>query len=161
RQKIAVVIRAVAWLKGTRPDEFLAEMRSTGLLVETEPGVYAFAHQTFQEYLAARHVLNTKRYSVLTEKVGDPRWREVILLATAGREADIVIRACLADGSIAALSVAFECTETGARISPSLYQELRALLAVAFQDNADRQHQRLVAGIQAVRHLRAASATSF
>jgi formylglycine-generating enzyme required for sulfatase activity/cellulose biosynthesis protein BcsQ len=57
----------------------------TGLLVEREPGLYCFAHRSFQEYLAACHLLDTS-----VELSADLRglvdedaawWREVILLA--------------------------------------------------------------------------------
>ena len=37
-------------------EDFLADAGSNGLLVERESGLYCFAHQTFQEYLAAAHI---------------------------------------------------------------------------------------------------------
>ena len=52
-----------------------------GLLVERETGVYAFAHLTFQEYLAARALADCEDYINETLKhLHDPWWREVILL---------------------------------------------------------------------------------
>ena len=52
-----------------------------GLLVERETGVYAFAHLTFQEYLAARAIADREDYTEYTLKhLHDPWWREVILL---------------------------------------------------------------------------------
>jgi HEAT repeat protein len=52
-----------------------------GLLVERESGVYAFAHLTFQEYLAARAIADREDYIAYTLKhLHDPWWREVILL---------------------------------------------------------------------------------
>ena len=52
-----------------------------GLLVEREPGVYAFAHLTFQEYLAARALADREDYIERTLRhLHDPWWREVILL---------------------------------------------------------------------------------
>ena len=52
-----------------------------GLLVEREPGVYAFAHLTFQEYLAARALADREHYIERTLRhLHDPWWREVILL---------------------------------------------------------------------------------
>ena len=52
-----------------------------GLLVERETGVYAFAHLTFQEYLAARALADREDYIDQTLRhLHDPWWREMILL---------------------------------------------------------------------------------
>ncbi|MCH7736588.1 MAG: NACHT domain-containing protein [Chloroflexi bacterium] len=56
----------------------------TGLLLERRPGTYAFAHLTFQEYLAALAVHEGNRLNIaadrLVEEHADGRWREVIAL---------------------------------------------------------------------------------
>ena len=56
----------------------------TGLLVERRPGVFAFAHLTFQEYLAARAVHEGNHQSIdperLVQEHNDGRWHEVIAL---------------------------------------------------------------------------------
>ncbi|MEA3397957.1 MAG: SUMF1/EgtB/PvdO family nonheme iron enzyme, partial [Chloroflexota bacterium] len=61
-----------------------------GLLIEREPGVYAFPHRTFQEYLAACHLSAqsnfAKRAVELLEEAAF--WREVTLLAV-GRQVHI------------------------------------------------------------------------
>jgi HEAT repeat protein len=52
-----------------------------GLLVERETGVYAFAHLTFQEYLAARAIADREDYIDYTLRdLHYPWWREVHLL---------------------------------------------------------------------------------
>lgn len=55
----------------------------TGLLVEREPGVFAFPHRTFQEYLAGVHLALSPNF--VSKAVGlatsGAFWREVILLA--------------------------------------------------------------------------------
>ena len=55
-----------------------------GLLLERRPNVFAFAHLTFQEYLAACAVLEGNARDVnagqLADEYGDPRWKEVIAL---------------------------------------------------------------------------------
>jgi hypothetical protein len=52
-----------------------------GLLVERETGVYAFAHLTFQEYLAARSIADCDDYIEYSlRRLHDPWWREVLLL---------------------------------------------------------------------------------
>ncbi|KAF0179327.1 MAG: putative NTPase (NACHT family) [Limisphaerales bacterium] len=52
-----------------------------GLIVERETGVFAFAHLTFQEYLAARAVADREDFVQFTaDHLDDPWWREVVLL---------------------------------------------------------------------------------
>lgn len=65
-----------------RADLFLRVIdERAGLLVEREAGVYAFAHLTFQEYLAARAIADSDEYIEYTKQhLHDEWWREVILL---------------------------------------------------------------------------------
>ncbi len=58
-----------------------------GLLVERETGVFAFAHLTFQEYLAARAIADRDAYQndddyihYSLKRLHDPWWQEVLLL---------------------------------------------------------------------------------
>ena len=58
----------------------------TGLLVERGEGIYAFAHLTFQEYLAAADIERRLVHNIdamwdeIQPRLHDPHWREVILL---------------------------------------------------------------------------------
>ncbi|WP_445633311.1 hypothetical protein NSTC745_04960 [Nostoc sp. DSM 114161] len=56
----------------------------TGLLLERRPGIFGFAHLTFQEYLAARAVHEGNQLGVdkeqLVQEHNDSRWKEVIAL---------------------------------------------------------------------------------
>lgn len=67
---------------------FLDDVRQySGLLAERGPDAYGFAHLTFEEYLAARHIVfqgqvnEQKSLELLRKNAYDPAWREVILLA--------------------------------------------------------------------------------
>ena len=72
------------------PDDFNADVllryleHRAGLLLGQREGVYAFPHRSFQEYLAACHLANTKpEFAVkLKERVWQDLiwWREVFLL---------------------------------------------------------------------------------
>lgn len=71
-----------------------------------------------------------------------------------GADADPIVRACLDDGKISALSLAFDCTENGRELAPDLRERLGQTVAAAFHCNADRDRRRLVASVLATRHLR-------
>ncbi|WNG20256.1 HEAT repeat domain-containing protein [Cystobacter fuscus] len=68
-----------------RAESFLELIEErAGLLVEREPGVFAFAHLTFQEYLAARAIADQDNYIEYSlAHLHDPWWREVLLLEVA------------------------------------------------------------------------------
>ncbi|MEU5695219.1 NACHT domain-containing protein [Actinosynnema sp. NPDC020468] len=132
-------------------DELLADLASNGLLVERESGVFSFAHQTFREYLAAGHVRDKGRVDVLAARVEDDWWRETTILYTAKSDADPVVAACLESGTVPAVSLALDCAEHAADLSPELRAALDDLVASADRDPAVR---RLVAAVLLNRHLR-------
>lgn len=79
-------------------DGLLTTIRKhVGLLAEQSAGNYAFFHRTFQEFLAARHLLAKREIAAkrIGEKLDDPAWREPLLLALGfvmihwGRESQI------------------------------------------------------------------------
>ena len=82
--KVGEIFSAVLGDAG-RASKLLKHVRyRTGLLVERRPGVFAFAHLTFQEYLAALAVHEGNRLGIETERLArehdDGRWQEVIAL---------------------------------------------------------------------------------
>jgi hypothetical protein len=84
---------AVYW--GKDPEELSSEQKSqakqflktlgedVGLLAARGKDLYGFLHLTFQEYLAGLSLVQDKQAAAanLLAKVGDPRWREPLLLA--------------------------------------------------------------------------------
>ncbi|MGW3128505.1 NACHT domain-containing protein [Streptomyces sp. NPDC001123] len=134
--------------------EFLAEVGSSGLLVERESGQYSFAHHTFQEYLAAAHLHDVGGSGLLAGTVDDVWWRESTLLYVIGSDADAVVEACLGSGSVTALSLAFDCAEQGCHLAPELRERLDRLLASALGPGTDRDRLRLMASVMATRQLR-------
>ncbi|MGP4114878.1 NACHT domain-containing protein [Streptomyces sp. 4N509B] len=132
---------------------FLEEARRSGLLVEREQGVYAFAHLTMQEYLAAAQIgQRPEHVQLLTDHVDDPWWRETTLLWAATADASPVIDACLAAGTVRALALAFDCAEEAEAVDHALRARLDELLASPETRDPDRR--RLVAGVTAARSLR-------
>jgi NACHT domain len=134
------------------PEAFLADVGSNGLLVERERDLYAFAHLTFQEYLASSHIREKSLVAVLAKNVNDTWWRETTLLYTAKADADLIVRACLDARTVTALALAFDCTEGEGDLSPNLHDELEATLDAAFAPDARPAYRRLVAGVLATRH---------
>lgn len=136
------------------PEEFLADVGSNGLFIERESGAYAFAHQTFQEYLAATYIRDKGLVAVLADAVNDTWWREITLLYVARADADPIIQACLDSGSVAALTLAFDCAEEQPDLAPELQKRLDELLAGEPDWQVSPEHGRLVARVMIIRLLR-------
>ena len=133
----------------TTPEDFLKMIEnSSGLLLEREDGVYGFAHQTFQEYLAAVHVHEQKLESELTPHVRESWWHETIRLYCArASDATPVIEACLAgDGTeFATLALAVECLEEAGSVQPDLRARVETLVSEQVEAD-DPELRRLAAG---------------
>jgi hypothetical protein len=157
REAARAIRRALRQVPGDVPgDVFLEEARKSGLLVEREHGEYGFAHLTLQEYLAAAQ-LSTPRADtgLLTGNVGDPWWRETILLWSAANDATPVITACLDRGTVPALALAFDCADQARTVEPETRDRLEALLAPpSTEEPTDPARLRLVLGILATRTFR-------
>jgi formylglycine-generating enzyme required for sulfatase activity len=80
--------------------DFVDEVRQrSGLLVEIGTGTYAFSHLTFQEYLAARQIMENKgEQGLLIEMADDEWWEEVTLLYAGMTDATSVVDALLPVG---------------------------------------------------------------
>ncbi|GAB2855646.1 NACHT domain-containing protein [Lentzea nigeriaca] len=135
-------------------EDFLAEAGSNGLLLERESNLYSFAHLTFQEYLAAEHIREKGLGDVLTKTVEDVWWRETTLLYVARSDADAIVEACTASGSVAALSLAFDCAEQSTELAPELRAKLDDLLSQTLDADVPDAVRRLMTGVQLTRHLR-------
>jgi len=69
-----------------RLEHFLRQAREeAGLLLARGESLYGFLHLTFQEYFAARELTRRVRETAdrLRQHLGNPRWREPLLLAVA------------------------------------------------------------------------------
>ncbi len=140
---------------------FLDDVSRGGLLTEAAAGRYAFTHLTFQEYLAARHVGAVPELGPrLADDVGDPWWHETILLYAASADVSPVVRACLDQGTVPALTLAFDCAEASAEIDPELRQRLERERQRAYEPGCSAEHRRLIAGVQAARLVRRTRTTA-
>jgi hypothetical protein len=139
------------------PNEFLTDIIRNGLLLEVAPGHeeglgrIAFPHLTFQEYLAAQHaVTNPEAGKALDRAVTDPWWRETIILYAAVAEASDLVRACLDDGNLPAVALAFDCAAASSAIDPEARQRLADTRHRAYEPGCPASQRRLIAGIEAL-----------
>lgn len=113
-----------------RAETFLLETeQQSGLLIQRENGVYAFAHLTFQEYLASARLRERGRDAFLAERTDDPWWREVTLLYCANADAGPIVEACLRRETVRSLLLALDCAEVARELDPSLREQLNRVLA--------------------------------
>lgn len=134
-----------ASLPGIDVEQFLAEVCGNGLLVEMERGLYAFAHQTIGEYLAAKHIIDCGLEDELSAFVDNSWWGETLeLYAACTRSLDKLVETCLRKGTEGAMAQAFTCANYGGRLDRRLRDRLRRLEQQAFSDRADPAVSRAV-----------------
>lgn len=112
------------------PKIYLKQLKEiSGLLVERETDVYEFAHLSFQEYLAAAHIKEIRKSTVLVKNVDDPWWHETIRLYAAQSDVTRLIIAVLQKPTVETLLLANElCIEEGVRVKPDVRKQLEELL---------------------------------
>ncbi len=104
----------------------------SGLIIERELGVYEFAHNSFQEYLAAAQVKETNDEGMLISNINQSWWQETIRLYAAQSDATNLIEAALNLSSIDSLTLAYDCVEEGGRVSPAVRRRLEDKLEAGF-----------------------------
>jgi sulfatase modifying factor 1 len=120
-----------------------ATMADTGLLRRKSRTSYDFVHLTFQEFLTAESLLRRGEGRVLTERTGDPWWREVIRLYVGqSKEPAVLLESLLpTDPLLAAGCLADAADPLGGAgvdraIADAIVGRLRVMLR---QDPAQRQ----------------------
>ncbi|WP_083449765.1 NACHT domain-containing protein [Actinoplanes rectilineatus] len=140
RRMLNTVLRP--WLADIDPsvsaEQFLADVERDGLLVSPDKRTVGFTHQTFQEYLAARHIEDAGRPDVLVESVDKTWWREVTLLYAAENDASPIVRGALDADTENALALAFDIAATTGRLPDDLRDRLDAVLARGLEPGAEK-----------------------
>jgi predicted NACHT family NTPase len=129
----------------TTGEDFLKDVENaSGLLVEFESGKYSFSHLTFQEYLAAVHILEARLENEMLKRVDSPWWNESIRLYCAQADASQVVEACLNSSDISALSLAMECMDEAREVSPETRAHYDEMMEKGAED-PDPQRRKLIA----------------
>src|SRR5436309_4143418 len=123
----------------TAPEDFLRVIEDTsGVVLERESGEFAFAHKTFQEYLASVHCRRQHLETDLANTVKDNWWHETIRLYVAQGDATQILLACLQDNvpTSEAIVLAVECLEEAQQVDRDCRQRLETILANEAEDES-------------------------
>src|SRR5579871_442245 len=114
---------------------------SSGLLLELEQGRYGFAHQTFQEYLAAIHMKEQHLEDQLLAQVVNSWWHETIRLYCARADATRIVQACLQGSppALSALELATACKEEALEADPLVWEQLQSILEQSVEETKVEQ----------------------
>jgi len=153
--KIIRPLLASVGLSDDQAKTALSDFQSgSGLLLEREPGQWSFAHLTFQEFLTAAHWLEEKNAAPdWNEIVGDSWWHEMLRLYAAQGDATWIAKACLADGGVSALTLAFECAEEARKLDIGVRAEINARLIEGLESD-DLKLRRVAAEVRLARRLK-------
>ncbi|MEH2024314.1 GUN4 domain-containing protein [Nostoc sp.] len=130
QEKLATLTRTAQPIS---PEEFITQdnlgVREI-LSQRQQEGIYEFAHKTFQEYLAALEIKETKQEIILEQALSDEKklawWRETIRFYVAQADATKLIKYALSHTTIAVLTLVYQCwREEKPQIHPSVQTELK------------------------------------
>ncbi|MCK5715939.1 MAG: NACHT domain-containing protein [Thiomargarita sp.] len=139
---------------GESVQTFLNDVQaSSGLLLERESNQWSFAHLTFQEYLAATHILDAQLKINWKKSVNNSWWYETFLLYGALGDATPVVQACLDNDTIAALTLAASSLEEARTLDMSVRVAVQERLT-ADLESTEPQCRRLAAEVRLNQRLR-------
>lgn len=109
-------------------EEFIQKMRDVSELIVKREEEYEFAHLSFQEYLAAKQIKETKQEQLLLDNWQEQWWRGTILLYSALVNPIRLIRSLIMLNNESATTLALRCLEeTPRKLDPTITAELSDL----------------------------------
>ena len=109
-------------------DEFIDKIRDVSELIVKREEEYEFAHLSFQEFLAAKQIKETKQEQIFLDNWQEPWWRGTILLYAALVNPSHLIRSLIALDNEEATTLALRCLEeTPRKVDPQIEAELTSL----------------------------------
>ncbi len=91
------------------------------LFIARSSGIWEFAHKSFQEYLAAVAIKQSRREQLLLKCLADPWWEETVRFYAAMSDASNVIRTAMAQP--ATFKLASDCLREGLCFQPDLREQ--------------------------------------
>jgi hypothetical protein len=142
-------------LTGIDANNFLKYLQaSSGLFLEQEAKQWGFAHLTFQEYLAASHILDNNIKINWEKSVNNCWWYETFHLYTAqSTDATPLIQACLDNGSVSALRLAADCLDEARALDKSMQLAVQDRIAADLDSN-DPERRQLAAEMHLTQRLK-------
>ncbi|MEV0566664.1 NACHT domain-containing protein [Dactylosporangium sp. NPDC050588] len=137
---VAGMLRGVDWTGGQILHDLLER---SGVLREPAPGTIDFVHRTFQEFLAARHLVSGGSTRIMLDHVRDADWQGVISMAVGWasktsavewrRLTDGIVDAIVADDSVSSgrsplREFLAECFEMSVVVERESYERATAYL---------------------------------
>jgi hypothetical protein len=113
-----------------KPEQFLQSLEhDAGILLQREAGTVAFAHLTYQEYLAARQLGPTGSSEIIS-RLAEPAWRETVLFWAALHDSSPIMAALLREPTPTAqeLELALRVQRDAKELATELRERLRALI---------------------------------
>jgi energy-coupling factor transporter ATP-binding protein EcfA2 len=138
-----------------KPADFFTSVRDdSGLMIEPEKDEYAFAHLTFQEYLASVHARTERLEPVLVQHVDSAWWAETIRLYAAQNNATRIVEACIASEvpSVDSMALAMDCRDEGLEVTPETRSRVEEIV-VAGLESKDYRRRKMAAEVQLVRYI--------
>jgi NACHT domain len=134
---------------------FLNNLESgSGLFLEREPGLWSFAHLTFEEYLTGAYWLEEKMIDCDWGAMADDSWwHETLRLYAAQGNATPIVQACLEKDTLAALTLAADCLEEAREIEAGVRHAAEARL-IDDLESPDAARRRLAAEVKLSRRLK-------
>lgn len=115
-------------------EEFIHYLKNiTGLIIETQPDVYQFVHYSFSDYLGASYVKETNQEKILLANVDQPSWARIIKLYASMSEVNNLILAAWQKGTVASMSLAYDCCSEDNNPKPELQSKLNQWLELALE----------------------------